>query len=71
MNVFGVDDKDILGGHGEPALDFTFETNEILFRFPDSFGEHILIVYPEDIHKVKVIQGESCLVEKACFKFKV
>lgn len=33
--------------------------------------EDILIVYPEDIHKVKVIDGESCLVEKACFKFKV
>ena len=33
--------------------------------------EDILIVYPEDIHKVKVIHGESTLVEKACFKFKV
>ena len=33
--------------------------------------EDILIVYPEDIHMVKVIDGESTLVEKACFKFKV
>ena len=33
--------------------------------------EDILIVYPEDIHKVKVIHEESTLVEKACFKFKV
>ena len=33
--------------------------------------EDILIVWPEDIHKVKVIHGESTLVEKACFKFKV
>ena len=33
--------------------------------------EDILIVYPEDIHKVKVTDSESTLVEKACFKFKV
>ena len=32
--------------------------------------EDILIVYPEDIHKVKVIDSESTLVEKACFKIK-
>ena len=33
--------------------------------------EDILIVFPEDIHMVKVINGESTLVEKACFKFKI
>ena len=33
--------------------------------------EDILIVYPEDIHMVKVMDGESTLVEKACFKVKV
>lgn len=33
--------------------------------------EDILIVYPEDAHMVKVIDGESTLVQKACFKFKV
>ena len=33
--------------------------------------EDILIVYPEDVHKVKVMDGTGCLVEKACFKFKV
>ena len=33
--------------------------------------EDILIVYPEDIHMVKVIDTESTLVEKACFKVKV
>jgi len=33
--------------------------------------EDILIVYPEDVHMVKVIDGESTLVEKACYKFKV
>lgn len=34
-------------------------------------AEDILIVYPEDVHMVKVMDGESTLVEKACFKFKV
>lgn len=33
--------------------------------------EDILIVYPEDVHRVKVIDGESTLVEKACYKIKV
>ena len=33
--------------------------------------EDVLIVYPEDIHKVKVVDSESTLVEKACFKIKV
>ena len=33
--------------------------------------EDILIVYPEDIHMVKVMNTESALVEKACFKVKV
>lgn len=33
--------------------------------------EHVLIVYPEDAHMVKVMDGGSCLVEKACYKFKV
>lgn len=33
--------------------------------------EDVLIVYPEDAHMVKVIDGESTLVEKACYKFKV
>ena len=31
----------------------------------------LLIVFPEDVHKVKVIDGESTKVQKACFKFKV
>ena len=33
--------------------------------------EDILIVFPEDAHKVKVMDGGSTLVEKACYKFKV
>ena len=31
----------------------------------------LLIVFPEDVHKVKDIDGESAYVKKACFKFKV
>ena len=53
------EDEDFLGFEGE-----------VLSWFPMT-TEDILIVYPEDIHKVKVIHGESTLVEKACFKFKV
>lgn len=33
--------------------------------------EDILIVFPEDAHMVKVMDGQSVLVEKACYKFKV
>ena len=54
----------------KPEEDFVGFEGEVKSWFPMT-TEDILIVYPEDIHKVKVIQGESCLVEKACFKFKV
>ncbi len=33
--------------------------------------EDVLIVYPEDIHMVKVADGESTHVRKCCYKFKV
>ena len=33
--------------------------------------EDVLIVYPEDIHMVKVSDPEQCRVRKCCFKFKV
>ena len=52
-------DEDFLGFEGEVQSWFPMTT------------EDILIVWPEDIHKVKVIHEESTLVEKACFKFKV
>lgn len=52
-------EKDFVGYDGPVNTWFTMTT------------EDILIVYPEDVHKVKVIDGESTLVEKACFKFKV
>ena len=54
----------------KPEDDFVGFEGEVQSWFPMT-TEDILIVYPEDIHKVKVIHGESTLVEKACFKFKV
>lgn len=50
--------------------DFVGFEGDVQSWFPMT-TEDILIVYPEDIHKVKVIHGESTLVEKACFKVKV
>ncbi len=52
-------DEDFVGFEGKVQSWFPMTT------------EDILIVYPEDVHMVKVIDGESTLVEKACFKFKV
>ena len=54
----------------KPEEDFVGFEGEVQTWLPMT-TEDALIVYPEDIHKVKVINGESCLVEKACFKFKV
>ena len=52
-------DEDFIGYEGDVAVWFPMTT------------EDILIVYPEDVHKVKVIDGDGSLVEKACYKFKV
>lgn len=52
-------DEDFIGFEGPVEAWFPMTT------------EDILIVYPEDIHMVKVMDGESTLVEKACFKVKV
>lgn len=52
-------DEDFIGYEGGVDVWFPMTT------------EDILIVYPEDVHKVKVINGDSSLVEKACYKFKV
>ena len=52
-------DEDFVGFEGDVKVWFPMTT------------EDILIVYPEDVHMVKVILGESTLVEKACYKFKV
>lgn len=54
----------------KPEEDFVGFDGPVETWFPMT-TEDILIVYPEDIHMVKVIDTESTLVEKACFKVKV
>lgn len=54
----------------KPEEDFVGFEGEVLSWFPMT-PEDALIVFPEDIHMVKVQDGESTLVEKACFKVKV
>jgi len=54
----------------KPDEDFVGFEGDVLSWFPMT-PEDILIVFPEDIHMVKVMDGESILVEKACFKVKV
>ena len=51
----------------KPEEDFVGFEGEVQSWFPMT-TEDILIVFPEDIHMVKVQKGESTLVEKACFK---
>lgn len=54
----------------KPEEDFVGFEGEVLSWFPMT-TEDVLIVFPEDIHMVKVMDGDSTLVEKACFKIKV
>lgn len=54
----------------KPEEDFVGFEGAVQSWFPMS-SEDVLIVFPEDIHMVKVLDGESTLVEKACFKVKV
>lgn len=54
----------------KPEEDFVGFEGAVQSWFPMT-TEDILIVYPEDIHMVKVLDGESTLVEKACFKVRV
>lgn len=51
----------------KPEEDFVGFEGDVQSWFPMT-TEDILIVFPEDIHMVKVMNGESTLVEKACFK---
>lgn len=51
----------------KPQEDFVGFEGEVQSWFPMT-TEDILIVFPEDIHMVKVMDGDSVLVEKACFK---
>ena len=43
VDVFGEDDEDVLGGHGEPAHDLALEAHEILLGFADRLGQKIHI----------------------------
>ena len=54
----------------KPEEDFVGFEGQVQSWFPMT-TEDILIVFPEDVHMVKVIHGESTLVEKACYKVKV
>jgi len=54
----------------KPEEDFVGYEGDVEVWLPMT-TEDILIVYPEDVHMVKVIDRESTLVEKACYKFKV
>lgn len=54
----------------KPEEDFVGFEGQVQSWFPMT-TEDILIVFPEDVHMVKVINGESTLVEKACYKVKV
>lgn len=54
----------------KPEEDFVGFEGEVAAWLPMT-TEDVLIVYPEDAHMVKVIDGESTLVEKACYKVKV
>lgn len=54
----------------KPDEDFIGYEGSVEAWFPMT-TEDILIVFPEDAHMVKVMNGGSSLVEKACYKFEV
>lgn len=54
----------------KPEEDFIGYEGDVQVWLPMT-TEDLLIVFPEDAHMVKVVDGESVLVEKACYKFKV
>ena len=54
----------------KPDEDFIGYEGGVEVWFPMT-AEDILIVFPEDVHKVKVMDGGGSLVEKACYKFQV
>lgn len=51
----------------KPDEDYVGFEGDVLSWCPMT-ADDILIVFPEDIHMVKVMDGGSVLVEKACFK---
>lgn len=54
----------------KPEEDFIGYEGDVPVWLPMT-TEDLLIVFPEDAHMVKVIDGEPAFVEKACYKFKV
>lgn len=54
----------------KPEEDFIGYEGDVEVWFPMT-TEDILIVFPEDAHMVKVMDGDASLVEKACYKFNV
>ena len=54
----------------KPEEDFIGFEGDVQVWLPMT-PEDVLIVYPEDAHMVKVIDTQSTLVEKACYKFQV
>ena len=54
----------------KPDEDFIGYEGGVEVWFPMT-AEDILIVFPEDVHKVKVMDGGGSLVEKSCYKFQV
>ncbi len=54
----------------KPEEDFFGFEGDVEVWFPMT-TEDILIVFPEDVHMVKVMDGASTLVQKACFKVRV
>ena len=54
----------------KPEEDFIGFRGEVQAWFPMT-PDDVLIVYPEDIHMVKVSVAECVHVKKCCFKFKV
>lgn len=67
----GVTNVDALTVTGEkPEEDFVGFEGPVVTWFSMT-PEDVLIVYPEDAHMVKVMDGDVSHVEKACFKFKV
>lgn len=54
----------------KPEEDFVGFLGQVQTWLPMT-AEDILIAYPEDAHMVKVADGESMLVDKLCYKFKL
>lgn len=63
-----VDTLKLLGQ--KPDEDFIGYEGDVTLWLPMT-PEDVLIVYPEDAHMVKVQDGGSAPVEKACYKFKI